>query len=503
MLSIGTTLNEIFTDENVKAAAKTCVDKFAYFLGSLAGGLIAIGAAWLNNILTGFAQALENKKEWLKEQFVKIFNNISFTLDDLTAFWQALVEIITKAFNDPNSIGITQDIFEIAITLTVGSITLATDFVKDVIHLFTKPIIDNKEKIEKNISDTFATIKPGFDTLKDEVQKVVDKMEDSMENHISPFFNALADKASEKFGEFNDSYNEKMIPALDDMTTKFQVATIALGLFFDDLKTLNDYMFDVFTVNIENDWKPAMLGMRISFNLAKKKIAEGLADLLEKWGANKAEVASFKWVLENEFLPSFDDASTAVQNFYNKLDLIGKWFLQTWPQAINNWKTGMNDIKKAIKDFPTDFFNGFLGGGVLGAGANRANAQGINQGLKGTETAKGIYINLMELDKALGKGMHLPGYAKGGVITSPQLAMIGERGSEAVMPLEQNTGWIDVLANKLAGIMSTRSITNRSGIAEDRPVEIVLQLGDAKFGKAVIQSINKLQNQTGKLLLDL
>ena len=40
-------------------------------------------------------------------------------------------------------------------------------------------------------------------------------------------------------------------------------------------------------------------------------------------------------------------------------------------------------------------------------------------------------------------------YAKGGVFDSPHIGIIGEDGAEAVMPLEKNTGWIDVLAQKL------------------------------------------------------
>lgn len=43
----------------------------------------------------------------------------------------------------------------------------------------------------------------------------------------------------------------------------------------------------------------------------------------------------------------------------------------------------------------------------------------------------------------------LPRLATGGVITSPTIAQIGENGAEAVMPLENNTEWIDKLADKI------------------------------------------------------
>ena len=45
-------------------------------------------------------------------------------------------------------------------------------------------------------------------------------------------------------------------------------------------------------------------------------------------------------------------------------------------------------------------------------------------------------------------------HAKGGVFNRPTLGWIGEDGAEAVMPLEKNTGWITLLAHKLASIGS-------------------------------------------------
>ena len=47
----------------------------------------------------------------------------------------------------------------------------------------------------------------------------------------------------------------------------------------------------------------------------------------------------------------------------------------------------------------------------------------------------------------------LPRLANGGVTTGRTLAEIGEAGREAVLPLENNTGWMDDLASKLASKM--------------------------------------------------
>ena len=48
-------------------------------------------------------------------------------------------------------------------------------------------------------------------------------------------------------------------------------------------------------------------------------------------------------------------------------------------------------------------------------------------------------------------GSPLPQLARGGIVDAPTTAIIGERGREAVLPLESNTGWMDILADRIAG----------------------------------------------------
>ena len=51
----------------------------------------------------------------------------------------------------------------------------------------------------------------------------------------------------------------------------------------------------------------------------------------------------------------------------------------------------------------------------------------------------------------------IPLLAKGGVISQPTQAIIGEAGKEAVVPLENNTEWLDMLADKLVSRMGGNS----------------------------------------------
>lgn len=48
----------------------------------------------------------------------------------------------------------------------------------------------------------------------------------------------------------------------------------------------------------------------------------------------------------------------------------------------------------------------------------------------------------------------IPELAKGGIVDKPTLSLIGEAGKEAVVPLENNTGWLDKIASKFAVMVS-------------------------------------------------
>jgi hypothetical protein len=86
------------------------------------------------------------------------------------------------------------------------------------------------------------------------------------------------------------------------------------------------------------------------------------------------------------------------------------------------------------------------------------------------------------------KEIKIPRLAEGGIATSSILANIGERGKEAVLPLEKNTEWMEMLAARING---------------NTPSKIVLMVDGRELGYASINSINSITKQTGTLQLQL
>jgi hypothetical protein len=94
-----------------------------------------------------------------------------------------------------------------------------------------------------------------------------------------------------------------------------------------------------------------------------------------------------------------------------------------------------------------------------------------------------------------GKGFSMPTIPKlamGGVIDSATLAVVGESGREAVMPLERNTGWITELADK---------INQRGGGGE--PINLTVKIGTETIARELIDTMNTEAMKTNGLTFNI
>ena len=181
---------------------------------------------------------------------------------------------------------------------------------------------------------------------------------------------------------------------------------------------------------------------------------------------------------------------------------VGTWFSQKFSaawQAVKNVFSGWgsffsglwNTIKNTFSNLGTSIANAISG----------AVKKGINGVITMIENTINGAINLINgainlINKIPGvsigkiKKLSLPKLARGGIVDEATVAMIGEAGKEAVVPLENNTEWMDKLAEKLAA---------RSAA----PTKVILKVGEKELGWATIDAINGITEQTGGLQLAL
>lgn len=95
-------------------------------------------------------------------------------------------------------------------------------------------------------------------------------------------------------------------------------------------------------------------------------------------------------------------------------------------------------------------------------------------------------------------------FATGGIITQPTLAMVGEQGKEAVVPLEHNTEWMNTLAGVVSGGMDLSEVvkllkTMLQAIKEGK----IMQVNDKILGEVVTSYQNGKFASSGHTVLDI
>jgi TP901 family phage tail tape measure protein len=176
--------------------------------------------------------------------------------------------------------------------------------------------------------------------------------------------------------------------------------------------------------------------------------------LSEKWNWIKTTAGNIWDKIKTAVTSPIQNARTWLSNTWNSITtwLSGKWN-GIWTTASSVWdriKSAITSPIKTAREFVRDqidkiksFFNfkvslpkiklphfyvSWSFGGYLGKAAEFLGLPGIPR-------------------------FSVSWYKEGGVFNQPSIIGVGEAGTEVVMPLERNTGWIDVLATKLVAAM--------------------------------------------------
>ena len=192
-------------------------------------------------------------------------------------------------------------------------------------------------------------------------------------------------------------------------------------------------------------------------------------------------------------LPSgLKDALTKALNWVK--DITAK-MVQTIKDIVNKIKDAFKQMGESIKNSFKTVINGIFGFfNSLISGAESA----INSIVKALNKLSWDVPDWVPLIGGKTFGFNkkevtfkkIPLLATGGIVTQPTKAIIGEAGKEAVLPLENNTGWMD----KLAEIFAAKLL---------REEKIVLNVDGRQLGWAAINNINSITKQTGNLQLAL
>ena len=295
--------------------------------------------------------------------------------------------------------------------------------------------------------------------------------------------------------------------------------------------------------DIVNWFKQAWSDIKNAFNTAiswiREKIIQPIANFYNKWIRPVIEkiieiitkcveiiinlyVGLYNLLVDKVIKPIAEWVSKTVGNIKDwikgAVDTIKGWFSDLWSKIkeifspVANffkdiWNKAYNAVKSVFSPI-VDFFGGIWDkikskfsklGTSIGDAISNAVKSGINGVISLIERTINKAISLINgaiklinllpgVNVGYVKKLSMPRLAKGGIIDSATIAMIGEQGKEAVVPLENNTEWMDKLADRIAS-------------RNAKPTKLVLMVNDKELGWTTINSINNITKETGNLPL--
>lgn len=328
----------------------------------------------------------------------------------------------------------------------------------------------SESQISDKINDFFA----GFDS-----EKIRDKATTAINNLITSLKDAINGIDAEAIGE--DFAN--LIGGLADVDWSGTIT-----LLVDALKKVADVVIDTLWDMILNgdtydlgsqiadalcaiDW----LGILEKVLEVIGAVALGLTDILYGFCDNIAErIIEWSEGIDQQVDDWFSAIGDNIKNWWNSK---GKTWLkenivEPFQDRLKKELSKIKDLGVEIKMTAKDMFTGAL----------NALIRGLN---KIIDTLKNIDVFGVQPFSWMS---NIPQLAKGGIVNNPGrgvTATVGEAGAEAVLPLENNTDWMDALAERLASKIGVGDTT------------VVLKLDSKTLSKEVIKATNRRAYLTG------
>jgi len=202
--------------------------------------------------------------------------------------------------------------------------------------------------------------------------------------------------------------------------------------------------------------------------------------------------------IKNTFTSSFNAVSSFVSGIWTTISTNAK---NSW-NALISFFTGIKDkiqgIFSGVGSFVSNIWDGLSNGFK-----NSINTiiSGLNVFVRGINKIKFDIPSWVPVigGKTFSLAIpEIPKLAKGGITTGATIAQIGEAGTEAVLPLENNTGWMDTLADRLGLKLQAMFSRNTNG-----QQIIQIYIGNRLLREILLEEANAATLQAGKSIFQI
>lgn len=425
--SIKNSFLNIFSDSEVSASVDNFAMTFSRSLGSISASVVSIGATIAENLLGGISIYLESNSENIKNYIIDMFD-IASDISVLASQGADAFANVFSVFGDENGQQITANLIQIFSDAFMMVTENAAKFGKDIIDCIVTPFVENQDALKDALDGLLGVIADLTTTISDGVQHVTDKITELYDEHIHPFIENVKNGMSELIEKYLEFWNTYVQPILQNLALMFE------DTYENHLKPVFDNIIEIIgiVIDILNDlWTnilqpiiawiienvlPVILPIIKTLSQNIKDSVDFILDLINFLLAGvKLVFAAIHALLTKDTDKALRQTEKSVKDFVNSV-------IQLFESMVNHVVNGLNSLISGFNSIGFDLPD-FLGGGSW-------------------------HPSIPTIPT-----VNLPRLANGGVTTGMTLAEIGEAGKEAILPLENNTGWMDDLASKLASKM--------------------------------------------------
>lgn len=361
--NIGGYLREIFTDADVKAAAKRFIDSFVFMVGSLSGSLVSVGASLAAMLLGGIEQYLSENADRIKEWLVRIFD-VGTEINNIISEFAATVADVFSVFSGESAQSIVESFVSIFGDIIGGIIEIALKLGRDILDALTAPFIENKDLLKTTLEGFLEPIAQVMQSIKDTVRKAVDEIVRMYDEHIHPFIMSVKESFTEWFQHVLDGFNTYIKPVLDDFAKRFddvvtnhvqpmvQKAIEFFGKVFDALKLLWDNIFSPLVTWIIDTAMPR-IGLALDkignqFNTWLETVSDVIGGILEALGG---VIDFLVGVFTGDWERAWKGLKSIFKGIWDSMVGIVKGVINKIIDALNFVIGKMNLLKFDIPDF--------------------------------------------------------------------------------------------------------------------------------------------------------
>lgn len=363
--------------------------------------------------------------------------------------------------------------------------------------------------ISSVISAVLNTIKTIFTTIWNAIKTLINTVWNAIKSTISTTINAISTIISTVLNAIKTTFSTIFESIKNTVTTIFNAIKTFISTTINTISTTISTVLNAIKTTFSTILESIKNTVTTVFNAIKSTITTII-------NAVSTTISTVLNSIKTTFSTILESIKTTVNTIFNAIKSTITTIMGTIQSgistALSSIKTTWSNMWESMKTTVINIFNGIWSSikGVINSiiGGVEKMANGAINGINGMIRAlNNLSFDVPDWVPEIGGetfgfnistigNISIPRLAKGGVVDQATLAMVGEAGQEAVVPLENNTGWMDKVAARIGEIisMNLRAIIGEMDAGEEWQTIHTTVLLDSK---TLVEQTDKYRRRKG------